>query len=42
MNIHNYFDVIFSNEDVTQSKPHPEMYERAMDYLNVKPTEDRN
>ena len=34
-----YIDVIFSNEDVTQSKPHPEMYQRAMDYLNVKPTE---
>ena len=33
------FDLILSNEDVTNSKPHPEMYWKAMSMLNCLPEE---
>ena len=33
------FDLILSNEDVTNSKPHPEIYWKAMSLLNVLPEE---
>jgi HAD superfamily hydrolase (TIGR01509 family) len=32
-----YFDLILSNEDVRNSKPHPEIYWKAMSMLNVNP-----
>lgn len=32
-----YFDLIISNEDVQNSKPHPEMYWKAMAQMNVTP-----
>jgi len=34
-----FFDVIVSNEDVKNSKPHPEMYWKAMSILNMSPNE---
>lgn len=34
-----YFDFIVSNEDVNNSKPHPEMYWKAMSYFSVTPEE---
>lgn len=34
-----YFDLILSNEDVQNSKPHPEIYWSAMTKLNVLPEE---
>lgn len=34
-----YFDVIISNEDVQNSKPHPEIYSKAMKTLGVLPEE---
>lgn len=34
-----YFDIILSNEDVNNSKPHPEIYWKAMTKLNVLPEE---
>jgi len=34
-----YFDLIMSNEDVTNSKPHPEIYWKTMSILNVLPEE---
>lgn len=34
-----YVSLIVSNEDVTQSKPHPEMYWKAMSALGVLPEE---
>jgi beta-phosphoglucomutase-like phosphatase (HAD superfamily) len=34
-----YLDRQFSNEDVTNPKPHPEMYVLAMEQLGVKPEE---
>lgn len=34
-----YMDLIISNEDVQNSKPHPEMYWMAMSKLNVLPEE---
>ena len=37
--IFNYFDLIISNEDVKNSKPHPEMYWNAMSGLGVLPEE---
>jgi HAD superfamily hydrolase (TIGR01509 family) len=33
------FDLILSNEDVTNSKPHPEIYWKAMSLLNMLPEE---
>ena len=33
------FDLILSNEDVNNSKPHPEIYWRAMSLLNMLPEE---
>ena len=32
-----YFDLILSNEDVTNAKPHPEIYWKAMSHFNVLP-----
>ena len=37
--LRSYVDVIFSNQDVTQSKPHPEMYLNAMRYFSLGPKE---
>lgn len=34
-----YFDLILSNDDVVNSKPHPEIYWKAMSYLNCLPEE---
>lgn len=34
-----YMDLILSNEDVKNSKPHPEIYWKAMSMLNVLPEE---
>lgn len=34
-----YFNIIISNQDVTSPKPNPEMYLKAMDKLDVKPSE---
>ena len=34
-----YFDLIISNEDVINSKPHPEMYWKAMSKIGVLPEE---
>ena len=37
LDIIQYFDLILSNEDVKNSKPHPELYWKAMAYLNTLP-----
>lgn len=37
--IYDFFEVILSNEDVRNSKPHPDMYLKAMELLNVTPLE---
>ena len=37
--IEDYFDLILSNEDVDNPKPHPEMYLKAMEEFGVKPEE---
>ena len=37
LGIKTYFDVLLSNEDVTNSKPHPEIFWKAMSLLNVLP-----
>ncbi|EJL6695813.1 HAD family hydrolase, partial [Vibrio cholerae] len=34
-----YLDIIVSNEDVKVGKPDPEMYIKAMEYLNLSPEE---
>jgi beta-phosphoglucomutase-like phosphatase (HAD superfamily)/dTDP-glucose pyrophosphorylase len=34
-----YFDLIISNEDVKNSKPHPEMYWKAISSMSVSPEE---
>lgn len=34
-----YFDLILSNEDVKNSKPHPEMYWKAISMMNALPEE---
>jgi HAD superfamily hydrolase (TIGR01509 family) len=39
LNIVGYFDAIFSNEDVTNSKPHPEMFWKAISDAKVLPEE---
>jgi HAD superfamily hydrolase (TIGR01509 family) len=39
LGIREFVDLIFSNEHVLNSKPHPEMYWRAMYTLNVLPEE---
>ena len=39
LNIIEYFDVIISNQDVENSKPHPEMYWKAISKLNCLPDE---
>ena len=35
-NLKQYFDVTLSNEDVTHAKPHPEIYQLAMEKLGMK------
>lgn len=37
--LYHYFEVVLSNEDVTQAKPHPEIYTKAISLLNLQPTE---
>lgn len=39
LGVYNYFDLILSNEDVTNSKPHPEIYWKAMINFNILPEE---
>lgn len=39
LKIRNAFSVIVSSEDITQSKPHPEIYLKAAAQLSVIPTE---
>lgn len=39
MGIIQYFDLILSNEDVKNSKPHPEIYWKAMSSIGVLPEE---
>jgi len=39
LNLIEYMDLILSNEDVTNSKPHPEMYWKAMYKVGVLPEE---
>lgn len=34
-----FLDVTFSNEDVTDAKPHPEIYQRTCERLGVRPSE---
>ena len=34
-----YFDLVISNEDVKNSKPHPEMYWKAISFIGVLPEE---
>jgi HAD superfamily hydrolase (TIGR01509 family) len=34
-----YFDLMLSNQDVKQNKPHPEIYQLAMEKLGIKPDE---
>ena len=35
----NYLDLMISNEDVSNGKPDPEMYLKAMDFFSLKPNE---
>lgn len=35
----NYLHYVVSNEDVTRGKPDPEMYNKAIGYFNLKPSE---
>jgi len=37
--LHEYLDLIISNQDVSKSKPDPEMYVKAMQEFDVKPHE---
>jgi HAD superfamily hydrolase (TIGR01509 family) len=37
--LNDYFDFYLSNEDVKESKPHPEMYVTAIQRLNLEPNE---
>src|SRR6184192_4155576 len=37
--IHEHFDAIVSREDVTRTKPDPELYRTALDRLSVSPNE---
>lgn len=39
LDIIDYFDYIVSNEDVNNSKPHPEMYWKTISYFGVLPEE---
>jgi beta-phosphoglucomutase-like phosphatase (HAD superfamily)/dTDP-glucose pyrophosphorylase len=39
LGIINYFDLILSNEDVSNSKPHPEIYWKAISIFGVLPEE---
>ena len=39
MEIFNFFDLILSNEDVKNSKPHPEIYWKAISNLGIYPEE---
>lgn len=39
LGVYSFFDVIISNEDVKNQKPHPQIYLKAMVEAGVKPTE---
>ncbi len=39
LGVHDLFDSVMSCEDVTEPKPHPEIYIKTMAYLNVQPSE---
>ncbi|MCB0363538.1 MAG: HAD family hydrolase, partial [Bdellovibrionales bacterium] len=34
-----YLDLILSNEDVTQPKPDPQIYNKAMEFFNLSPSQ---
>jgi HAD superfamily hydrolase (TIGR01509 family) len=38
-NLAQYLDFVVSNSEVVQGKPSPEMYQKAMAYFNVEPSE---
>lgn len=38
-NLNNYLDFFLSNQDVTNPKPHPEIYLKAIEMLKLKPKE---
>lgn len=38
-NLHDLFDVVICGDHVVRSKPHPEAYARAAEYLSVSPDE---
>jgi HAD superfamily hydrolase (TIGR01509 family) len=38
-NLLDYFDIMFSAEDVSMPKPDPEIYSKAIDYFGLKPDE---
>ncbi|NMZ69248.1 Haloacid dehalogenase superfamily, subfamily IA, variant 2 with 3rd motif like haloacid dehalogenase/haloacid dehalogenase superfamily, subfamily IA, variant 3 with third motif having DD or ED [Pseudomonas peli] len=38
-NLMQYLDLLVSNEDVSKGKPDPEMYTKAINFLNLKPEE---
>ena len=39
LGIHSFFDLILSNEDVKNAKPHPEIYWNAMSHFECYPEE---
>ena len=39
LGIADFFDAVYSNEDVTNPKPHPEMYWAPMIKFSIKPNE---
>lgn len=38
-NLEKFFDIILSNEDVSEPKPHPEIYSKAIRLLQLKPND---
>jgi len=38
-NLAQYLDFVVSNSEVVQGKPSPEMYQKAMAFFNVEPSE---
>jgi HAD superfamily hydrolase (TIGR01509 family) len=39
LEIHRYFDVLQTSDDITRGKPDPQIYQMAMEKLGVKPEE---
>ena len=38
-NLYDHFDLIIGNDEISNPKPHPEIYLTAFDHLGIKPTE---